>query len=63
MLMVLFKSLSKQKKLKKQDIALLLEAMTSFLITQKFHNSLNLANKQRSDGYPMISISIADDIL
>ena len=29
--------------------------MTSFLITQKFHSSLKLANKQRSDGYPMLS--------
>ena len=54
MLMVLFKKCAQSKKIEKEDLALLLEAMTNFLITQKFHNSLDLANKQRSNGYAML---------
>ena len=52
MLMVLFKKCAQSKKIEKEDLALLLEAMTNFLITQKFHNSLDLANKQRNHGHP-----------
>ena len=53
MLMVLFKSLSNQKT-RKIRLCFIARGYDNFSHNPEIHNSLDLANKQRSDGYAML---------